>query len=119
MLCMAGCLTGAEKIGLLDGATYITALSGSTGAVAPWISTQQSLPQFKQYIKECSTKSFIDPTDAEELLIYDAAAVKSHFKQHKTPVDLYGDLIGNRLLEYFGPNRHMVYVSDQAAIIEN
>ncbi len=117
--CTAGSLAGAEKIGLLNATTYVTALSGSTGMIAPWISTKKPLPEFKEYIKTCISKSFIDPTDEEESLIYDAAAVKSHFRQPKTPVDLYGDLIGNRLLEGLGENRHMVYLSDMTDIIQD
>src|SRR5229473_1244104 len=35
MFCTTGSLNGAQKIGLLDTITYITALSGSTWAVAP------------------------------------------------------------------------------------
>lgn len=118
-LATTGSIAGAEKIGLLNAVTYVTGLSGSTGAIAPWISTQKTPEEFKRYIKKCAIRPFIDPTDAEELLIYSASAVKSHFGQPKTPVDLYGALLGNELLKHFGDNRHMVYLSEQAKIIEN
>jgi len=39
MLCTTGSLCAANKIGLLDATTHLTALSGSTWAIAPWIST--------------------------------------------------------------------------------
>jgi len=124
MLATTGFLAGIEKIGtektnLLGATRDVAGLSGSTGAILPWIATKQSLTEFKDYIKNCAKQSFIDPTDDEELLIYDAAAVTSHFKQTRTPVDLYGKLIGNRVLEKFGKDRHMVYLSDLAAIIED
>ena len=114
-----GFLRGVEKIGLLGAATYVVGLSGSTGAIAPWISTQMPLKKFKDYIKNCVAQSFTHPTDEQELLIYETAAVKTYFKQPKSPVDLYGDLLGNRLLEHFGEKRHMVYLSEQAKIIES
>ena len=54
MLGTIGSLLAAEKIGLLDATTYITALSGATWAVAPWISTGKSLSEFKDYINVSS-----------------------------------------------------------------
>lgn len=125
MLATTGFLAGAEKIGtektnLLGATRDIAGLSGSTGAILSWIATQQSLTEFKDYIKNCAAKSFIHPTDEEELLIYDAAAVRSHFKQqHEAPFVLYGDLIGNAVLKKFGKKRHMIYLSHLATIIED
>lgn len=113
-----GSLCGAEKIGLLDTTTYVTGLSGSTWALAPWVSTTLTLPKFKEYMIGCAQKSFSHPTDQEELLIFDASAIKHLYNQARTPVDLYGDLLGNRLLEHFGKKRHMVYPSQQSKIIE-
>jgi phospholipase A2 len=119
MHCTTGSLYGAKKIGLLDATTYQTGLSGSTWAIAPWISTGMPLKKFKQYIIDCASQSFTDPTDAEELLIFEAARVKSTYGQPKTPVDLYGDLLGNRLLSAAGDDRHMIYLSEQAKKIQN
>lgn len=119
MMCTTGSLYGAKKIGLLDATTYQTGLSGSTWAIAPWISTGIPLKKFKQYIIDCASRSFTDPTDAEELLIFEAARVKSTYGQPKTPVDLYGDLLGNILLSAMGDHRHMVYLSEQTKKIQN
>lgn len=118
MLCTVGSLLGAKKIGLLDAITYLTALSGSTWAIAPWISTGMSLKEFKHYIIDCAAKPFTDTTDNEESLIFDAAIIKSIYNQPKTPVDLYGALLGNRLLEALGNQRHMTYLSEQAEKVE-
>lgn len=118
-LCTTGSLRGAQKIGLLDTTTYVIGLSGSTWAIAPWISTEIPLKVFKEYILDCIEKPFTDLTDKEELLLFDAATVKSAYQQPKTPVDLYGDLLGNRLLVKEGDNRYMIYLSDQAKIVEN
>lgn len=118
-LCTTGSLYGAKKIGLLDTITYVTGLSGSTWAIAPWISTGMPLKQFKQYIIDCASRPFTDPSDEEELLIFEAARVKSTYNQPKTPVDLYGDLLGNILLSAAGDDRHMIYLSEQTKKIQN
>jgi len=119
LLCSLGCLLGSEKIGLLDTSTYITALSGSTWAVAPWISIGLPLKTFNQYILDCVAKAFTDVTDEEELLLFQAAIVKALYKQAKTPVDLYGALLGNRLLAALGDKRHMTYISEHAEKIKD
>ncbi len=87
MLCTLGFLYGAQKIGLLDTASYITCLSGSTWAVAPWISTGIPLKKFKEYIQECISKSFFDITDQEKCLIKIALKSKIANNQPCTLVD--------------------------------
>lgn len=110
----AGALCGVENIGILDAITHVTALSGSTWTVAPWMSSGMPCQELKKYIINCVSKSFINPTDKEELLIFDIARAKDIHKQKKTPVDLYGSLLGNNFLQCFGDDRHIVYLSDQA-----
>jgi phospholipase A2 len=117
MLCTTGSLCGAEEIGLLDATTYITALSGSTWAVAPWISTGLPPKQFKEYIKQCAAKSFFDLTTEEKKLIANTMAVKKTFNQSRTLVDPYGDFLANRLLEKLGDLRQMIYLSEQSKAI--
>ena len=119
MLYTAAILHRAHKAGLLDAATYISALSGSTWAVAPWISTGMTLEEFKPYIQACATKPFTHVTHAEKILIADAIAVKKAYNQPRTLVDLYGDLLGNRLLAALGDARHMTYLSDQSEKIND
>ncbi len=118
LLCSLGFVHGIKKIKLLDAVTYLTALSGSTGVAAPWISTKLPLKLFKEYILDRVQKPFTHPTDEEELLIFEAGSVKSFFDQPKTPVDPYGDLLGNILLESFGKERHNTYLYQQAPIVE-
>jgi hypothetical protein len=118
MFCTTGSLAGAAKIGLLDAVTYISALSGSTWAVAPWITTGIPIKKFKTYIKECAAKSFFDLTDHEESLIKNDNNIKIAHHQPRTLVDPYGALLANRLLEILGDQRHLTYLSDQAAKME-
>ena len=119
LLCTLGSLRGAENTGLLNCATHLTTLSGSTWAVAPWISTGMPLKKFEKYIIKCISKPFTELSSAEELLIFETAAVKNFCGQPKTLVDLYGDLLGNRLLIALGNNRHISYLSDQAQRIDD
>ena len=118
-LVFLGALLGAKKIGILDAITYMPTLSGSTGTAISLISTKLPLKFFKEYILDRVTQPFTNPSDEEELLIMQAAAVKSFFGQKKGPVDLYGDLLGNTFLEHFKDQRHIVYLSDQADIIKD
>ena len=119
MLYTTAILYRAQKAGLLDVVKEISALSGSTWAVAPWISTGMTLEEFKPYIQECATKPFTHVTHAEKVLIADAIAVKKTYNQPRTLVDLYGDLLGNRLLAALGDARHITYLSDQSEKINN
>lgn len=119
MECLTGSLCGAKKIGLVDVLTYITALSGGTWALAPWISTGKSLEAFKTYIAECAAKSFHDMTHEERGLLADMIAVKKTYGQSIDMGDYYGGLLCNRLLACEGDLRHRIYLSDQAKRMNN
>lgn len=112
MLCTTGSLCAAEKIGLLDATTYLTALSGSTWAVAPWISTGKPIQEFRNYIKECAAKPFFNLTIEEKELIFKALLKKIN-KKPFTLVDIYGFCLANRLLESLGTKRQKVTLSEQ------
>jgi hypothetical protein len=113
MLCTTGSLCAAHKIGLLDSTTYLTALSGSTWAVAPWIATGKSIDEFKNYIQECAAKSFTESTFQEKELMLKAILKKIN-KKPFTPVDVYGFCLANRLLESLGTKRQKITLSEQA-----
>ena len=118
MLCTTGSLNGAQKIGLLDATTYITALSGSTWAVAPWISTGIAIKQFKNYIQDCAAKPFTQLNSDEKNLLLKDLLVKIKNNQKITLVDPYGGLLANRLLEFLGDQRQATTLSDQAQKIK-
>ena len=119
MLCTTGSLCGAKKIGLLDATQEIAALSGSTWAVGPWISTKLPLKKFKEYIQACAAKPFDELTLEEEKLIVTAFAVKNAYHQSLTFVDPYGFLLGNRLLDALADKRQSTTLSDQAQRVES
>ncbi len=114
--CTTGSLCGADKIGLLDATTYITALSGSTWAVAPWIVTGKPIQEFRGYLKECVAKPFLESTLEEKELMLKAVLEKIN-KKPFTPVDVYGFCLANRLLESLGEKRQMVTLSQLANTI--
>jgi phospholipase A2 len=113
-LCTTGSLSGAQKIDLLDTITYITALSGSTWAVAPWISSGLSIKEFKNYIQKCMAKPFDDLSIKETLLLLDALKIKLLNEQPLTLVDPYGALLANRLLKILKDKRQTATLSQQA-----
>ena len=119
MLCTTGSLVGADAIGLLDATTYITALSGSTWAVGPWMAGGLSIAQFKQELIGTIHTGISSVTPAEMGLISDALLVKAVQGQTLTLVDLYGALLANRLLRNFGDRRHLVCLSQQVEWIKH
>jgi len=114
-LCTTGSLNGADQIGLLDTITYITTLSGSTWAVAPWISGKLPIKQFKDYIQECVAQPFNEVSHKEKLEIVEKMKLSSHHNQPITPVDIYGALLGNRLLSQ---DKQTTTLSQQAELIQ-
>lgn len=119
MLCTTGFMVGAEKIGLLDAATYITALSGSTWALGPWMMTGWTWADFRIYLEGVILKSIFNFDSIDARHIADVFATKLVFNQSVTSVDLFGALLANRLLDGFGEDRQMLYLSQQVARVQD
>jgi phospholipase A2 len=119
MLGCLGSLRALEKENLLNCVTYISTLSGSTWALSSWISTQMTLHNFTRYLHKCAAKPFFEITQQEKVLIANMIAVKKLSHQPLTLVDIYGGLLGNRLLENMKDKKHMTYLSQQTDIINN
>lgn len=113
MLDTIGSLRGAEKIGLLDTACYIAALSGSTWALAPWITLGLTLKQLKRYIQLCIEKPLLEFTKEEKKLIKTMIKQKKQNKQPYTLGTIYGALIANRLLDQLGIEKQKQTLSQQ------
>ena len=94
-----GFLQGAQEMGLLDTATYMAGLSGSTWAMAPWIASKQDL---SDYVERLGTKtaaglqpmiSSVDRSKIRKKIIN-----RLTHGQSLSAVDLYGDLLAHVLL---------------------
>jgi phospholipase A2 len=114
MLCTTGFMVGAEKIGLVDASTYISALSGSTWALGTWMMVGWSWADFRIYLEGVVIRNIfqIGPDVARH--IADVFATKLAFNQSVTTVDLFGALIANRLLDGFGEDRQLLFLSQQS-----
>lgn len=128
MLCTTGSLIGAQKIGLLDATTYMSALSGSTWALAGWLSHNETIEEFKfSLIPKLISRGGKSPLPGiakrldsrETKFIAEALLTKMTFSQPITLVDLYGGLLANSLFSDFDMRRQMVHLSEQATRIEN
>ncbi len=117
MLYLTGILDRMSQTGLLDTITYISALSGSTWALAPWITTSMSIKEFAPYIQQCASKKLIDLTHKEKESI--AKTILSAMHKNHTLVDIYGHLLANRLLETLGDQKYTTHLSNQRTCINN
>jgi phospholipase A2 len=119
MLCTTGSMVGAEKIGLLDVTTYITALSGSTWALGPWMMTGWSWADFRIYLEGIVVRNIFQIGTDVVRNIADVCATKLAFDQSVTTVDLFGALLANRLLDGFGEDRQLLYLSQQTQRVQD
>src|SRR5579872_1280261 len=119
MLCTTGSMVGAEQIGLLDTFTYICALSGSTWALGPWIATGWTWADFRIYLEGLVIQTIFNINSSDARRIADVFATKLAFNQPITSVDLFGALLANRLLDGFGDDRQLLYLSHQAQRIKD
>ena len=110
MLGTLGSLLGSEKIGLLDTASYISGVSGSTWLMGPWIQSGYSLTDMKGRLIRKINKDFyaisLDPKKMIERL-----AMRVAFKQPVTPINLYSRLLAENLLSDLpgGPDQQFLY----------
>src|SRR5579862_1036295 len=119
MLCTTGSMVGAEKIGLCNAVTSITALSGSTWALGPWMATGWTWADFRVYLEGIVIRNIFQVGPDVARHIADVFATKLAFNQSVTTVDLFGALLANRLLDGFGEDRQLQYLSHQAAKVKD
>jgi hypothetical protein len=118
MLLTTNYLLGAQEIGLLDAATYVTALSGSTWALGFWMASGKDIKTFKENLMRKMPRGLSNISPDEMRYMADAWAAKFVYNQPITLVDFYGGLLANAYLSDF-ERRHRVYLSNQADRIKN
>jgi hypothetical protein len=130
MLATTGFLCGAKEIGLLDVTSYITALSGSSWCLIPWILQNSSIDEFKNelmlrmdnfsQIKKLSHLNLDKLKEIKNFIIdtYHAFSetkkTKKDDKQKASFIDWYGIILTNLLLNQFHEKRFELKLSDLA-----
>ena len=118
MISTAGFFTGLEKTGLSKLLSYASALSGSTWTLAPWTCKNCSLSDFKTNLQkrvELGLGVIQNPVQLKQFT--DALIDKLINLQPITPVDIYGGLLADKLLNSFDPDRHAVRLSQSAHFV--
>ncbi len=126
MISTVGYLSGMEYLGLLDAATYVAGLSGSTWCLVPWISMGSSIREFKEKLIEKIRNNMFDIKNVQSILKSDIKSLvndiiwpKFLFDQPIGSIDLYGALLAKTLLADFGENRHKQHLSNQWSMIQD
>lgn len=118
MLNTVGSLLGAEDIGLLDCACYISGVSGSTWALAPWVQSGMTVAQLQELLINQLTQNFFEiPLDVRDYT--DNLLRKSLFKEPVTLVDIYGIALAGNLLKTLNADPDSIYLHAQASAIAN
>ncbi len=118
MFLSLGFFKGLQDIGLLDCTTYMSGLSGSTWAMAPWVASKQPLNDFIDSLpnKVChGLKPIYDLSSLDS--IAKKLVAKALNGQFLSSVDLYGDILANSLLTDFGTDRLRTNLSESHAHI--
>jgi len=106
-------LLAAREEGLLDSVLYAAGLSGSTWALAPWISSGLDLPAYINGLG-ARTENGLNPSQAADDLwrISDYLVNKVKAGQGFSSIDIYSTFLANVLLQEFGDNRFFVTLAD-------
>lgn len=120
LLSMEGMLEGFELENILDTVTYISTLSGSTWAVAPWLITDQDYSDFGPLLKKRVAKSIFNKTLNEQLtelnhslsIVTDCFLRRLAFNENPSVIDFYGLMLG---LSLFSAEEKKQYLSTSLA----
>ena len=124
MILTTGYLAAFEDLGLLDATSYVSALSGSTWSLIPWLFANSSVRAFWQALgTKVKNKKFNVGTiafDASGYLASDYLSAlvadlwpKFLFDQAISSVDIYGSLLSRTLLNDMAKKSHLTDVWNQ------
>ncbi len=118
MISSLGFMMGAEEIGLLKTATYVSALSGSTWLLGPYMVRKmaRSCESYREY-KNILKSRVVDVDFFENIfssLDTMAEQLEAHYKKMRNVqlVDIYGSLIADRLLGDLDSIAQEIHFSD-------
>lgn len=110
----SGFLQGMQEIGLFDCATYASYLSGSTWFAASWLMSGKTPSQFNEDIRQrvglTLTELIFDTTEMYQELI----TKFSLSRKPLTVLDVWGRVLGHRLLLETGDPRNFAHLEDLA-----
>lgn len=116
MLATVGFLMGAESTGLLDTASYVSSLSGSTWAISLWHTLQSPISKVQSYLKKHIDKDLFKGNitiNASSTLLLK----KLLFGRKISLIDFYGGLLTERLLAQ-ATNGQEEYLHNHASFFE-
>lgn len=112
-----GFFLGAQEFGLLDSATYMSGLSGSTWFMGSWINHHKNLDIFKKLITLQLQNNIYSGASYYQLI--KLASIKYFYEQNFTLVDIWGALIAKVLLDDFSDPNNAAYMSEQHNFIKD
>lgn len=119
MLYAMGALHGAQESGLLDYCTYVVGLSGSTWAMASWLSSGKPIGHVHDWLIDhlCfEVKDF----DQEDISLAAQIMLAKYFADQPVGfVDFYGAFVVNDIFDHFTDDKNRVYLSQQAKAIQD
>ena len=118
MCCSTGFCSGAQKIGLLDAAMYISSLSGSTWLVGPWIYSGANIADYRRRVINTAAMGINIKNPKEAIHLLDDVWLKLSCFETVNIVDFYGALLANTLLRGLKNDPHNVYLSNQRKVID-
>lgn len=119
MVLTLGFLKGLQDTGLLDCTMYMTGLSGSSWAIAPWIACRKSLDEFLATMPAKLRVGLEPVKNPKQLAIIAKQLItKAVYKQHISLIDIYGPTLANTLLDDFGDYRLKVTLSQTHAHVD-
>lgn len=107
MALASGYLEALEQVGILDAASHLSALSGSTWFVSAWLQSGLSVTNFNKdlaqripymQVDHLALRAFDDPT-RKEALHYEIMFPKFAFNQPIGSVDMFGWLLSQAVLQ--------------------
>lgn len=117
MLYTTGVLKALENLTLLDTILYLVGLSGSTWAIATWISSNKSINEFHDWLINHINFDLNEFDQTDYMLIERTMARKYWAGQPIGFSDIYGASIASDLFDLFAQEKEKVCLSDQCKMI--
>lgn len=119
MCCSVGSCAGADKIGLLNCVMNISALSGSTWFVAPWVYSGMHIEDYRGWAVDLASNGIKLKNFSEIQPMLQSVWAKFAYNEPLNVIDLYGALLSNSLFRGLGDDPHRAYISSQKHNIVN